>query len=502
LQIESIKTIKELKKTGYKETTVKDEIRNNLIERIRNKKEIFPGILGYEDSVIPELQNAILSRHDFILLGLRGQAKSKILRGLSNLLDEYIPIIKDCEINDHPYHPICKDCRDKIAADGDETEIDWLKPHQRYSEKLATPDVSIADLFGDIDPIKAVNKRLHYAHEGSMHFGIIPRTNRGIFVINELPDLQPRIQVGLLNILEEKDLQIRGYSLRIPLDIIIAFSANPEDYTNRGRIITPLKDRIDSQIITHYPKEIETGILITQQEAWQNRNSEKVSVPHYINEIIENVAVAARESELVDQKSGVSARLPISGLENVISNAERRAFLHKSKEYKIRISDLQALVPAITGKIELVYEGEQEGVNNVAKILIGKAIKNVFNKYFPVPDKRRKQSSQINEYDEIVKWFSGQKMIRINNNFSDAEYIKSLSGITALDKIIKKYFARETSTDLDYAIAKEFVLEALHQFAFLSKYESNGQYTYKDLVETIFNSIPDDDENDIDYYSQ
>jgi magnesium chelatase subunit I len=501
MELLSIKNISGLKKSGYELIGVKDEIRKNLIDKIRNKEEIFPDILGYNDSVIPELQNAILSKHDFILLGLRGQAKSKILRELINLLDEYIPIIKDCEINDHPYHPICKECRDKIIADTDNTEIEWISPQQRYSEKLATPDVSIADLFGDIDPIKAVNKRLHYAHEGSMHFGIIPRTNRGIFVINELPDLQPRIQVGLLNILEEKDLQIRGFSLRIPLDILVAFSANPEDYTNRGRIITPLKDRIDSQIITHYPKDIETGLKITKQEAWQNRNEKKFIIPDYIKEIIENIAKEARDNELVDQKSGVSARLSISGLENVISNAERRAFLQNKNEYQIRISDLQALIPAITGKIELVYEGEQEGVTNVARILIGKAVKSVFNKYFPTPEKKQKQSSSNIEYDELINWFSGQKMIYINSNHSDKEYILSLEGIKPLDNIVKKYFSKKIKTELDFAVAKEFVLEALYQSAFLSKYESNGEFTYKDLVETIFNSISDNDENDINYYS-
>jgi magnesium chelatase subunit I len=501
LHLLNIKNIDQLRKSGYQLVSVKDEIRKNLINKMGENEEIFSGILGYEDTVIPELQNAILSKHDFILLGLRGQAKSKILRGLSTLLDEYIPIIKDCEINDHPYHPICKECRDKIVADGDKTEIEWISQQQRYSEKLATPDVSIADLFGDIDPIKAVNKRLHYAHEGSMHFGIIPRTNRGIFVINELPDLQPRIQVGLLNILEEKDLQIRGFSLRIPLDILIAFSANPEDYTNRGRIITPLKDRIDSQIITHYPKDIETGIKITEQEAWQNREEKNIRIPFYIKEIIEHVAMEARGSELVDQKSGVSARLSISSLENVISNAERRAFNQNSKDCQVRITDLQALIPAITGKIELVYEGEQEGVTNVAKLLVGKAVKAVFNKYFPLPDKKQKQPSQANEYDELINWFSGQKMVYINSNHSDKEYINSLGGIKPLDTLVKKHVANETKTELDFAVAKEFVLESLHQCAFLSKYESNGEYTYKDLVETIFNSIPDDDEKDIDYFS-
>ncbi|MFC2088577.1 magnesium chelatase [Calditrichota bacterium] len=503
MHLTHFKTTNQLRKSGYKFTSIKDELRENLIQKLKTNEQIFPGIIGFEETVIPELQNAILSKHDFILLGLRGQAKTKILRLLVNLLDEYIPIIKDCEINDHPYHPICHHCREKIAEHGEDTEIEWIPRQQRYSEKLATPDVSIADLFGDIDPIKAVNKRLHYAHEGAMHFGIIPRTNRGIFVINELPDLQPRIQVGLLNILEEKDLQIRGYPLRIPLDILIAFSANPEDYTNRGRIITPLKDRIDSQIITHYPLNINTGIEITEQEAWQFRNNGSSEIPLYIREIIEHVADEARQSELIDQKSGVSARLAISSLENLISNAERRAFLQKEKNYHIRICDLQSIIPAITGKIELVYEGEQEGLINVAKTLLGKAIKSVFLKYFPVPDqKKSKSSQQSSEYDNILNWFSGQKIVTIDQQCSDSEYIKSLEAVTSLDTIVKKYFHSETNNSkIELAIAKEFVLEGLHQYAFLSKHESNGKFTYKDLMETIFNSMPEDDENEYDFNS-
>lgn len=495
-----IKTIEQLRKSGYDYVSVKDELRQNLIKNIKSTKSIFPGIIGFDETVIPELQNAILSKHDFILLGLRGQAKTKILRMLVNLLDEYIPIIKGCEINDHPYRPVCYQCKEKISSKGNQTEIEWIPRHQRYSEKLATPDVSIADLFGDIDPIKAVNKRLHYAHEGAMHFGIIPRTNRGVFVINELPDLQPRIQVGLLNILEEKDLQIRGYPMRIPLDIVIAFSANPEDYTNRGRIITPLKDRIDSQIITHYPLNINTGIEITKQEAWQFRSNGSIKIPFYIREIIEHVANEARRSELIDQKSGVSARLTISSLENVISNAEKRALLHNEKYCHIRICDLQSIIPAITGKIELVYEGEQEGLISVAKILLGKAIKSVFHKYFPFPDqKKKKQSEQTTEYDTLLNWFSGEKIITIDQQSTDAEYISSLQGISNLDNLVKKYFHSEiTNSKIELAVAKEFVLEGLHQSSYLSKYEANGKFTYKDLVETIFNSLPENDDSEFD----
>jgi magnesium chelatase subunit I len=505
LDIKRIKTIGELKKSGYSIRSVKDELRGNLIAKMQKNEEVFPGIIGFDETVIPEIQNAILSKHDFILLGLRGQAKSRILRGLINLLDPFIPIIEGSEINDNPFNPISRDSREKVQKFGDETTIEWLPRADRYSEKLATPDVSIADLFGDIDPIKAATKRLHYAHEGAIHFGIIPRTNRGIFVINELPDLQPRIQVGLLNILEEKDLQIRGYPLRIPLDILIAFSANPEDYTNRGNIITPLKDRIDSQIITHYPHSIEEGIEITEQEAWQDREEiSKTTIPYYFREIIEHIAQEARESELVDQKSGVSARLPISCLELLIGNVEKRAIQYNTKKSTARISDLQALIPAITGKIELVYEGEQEGVINVAKILIGKAIKNVFEKYFPLPKAKGKgkQETTSSEIDKLLTWFSGNQLICVDSMGNDENYIKSLKPAKSLDNYVQKNFpADQVKNDLNLAVAKEFVLEALHQNAFLSKFETNGQITYKDLVESIFNSLPDDEEKDMNYFA-
>jgi magnesium chelatase subunit I len=503
VDIDKLKTVKDLKKSGYKFRSVKDELRENLLNRLDKNEEIFPGIIGYDETIVPELQNAILSKHDFILLGLRGQAKTRILRNLVNLLDEYIPIIKGSEINDNPFQPISKYSRDILEAEGDQTPIDWIPQSQRYNEKLATPDVSIADLFGDIDPIKAATKRLDYAHEGALHFGIIPRTNRGIFVINELPDLQPRIQVGLLNILEEKDLQIRGYPLRIPLDILIAFSANPEDYTNRGNIITPLKDRIDSQIITHYPLTIEDGIRITAQEAWQDREEFfGDQIPHYLRDIIEYIAQEARESELIDQKSGVSARLPISCLELMISNAERRAKKYGEKKFILRIADLQAAIPAVTGKIELVYEGEQEGLSNVAKILVGKAVKKVFDKYFPLPDAKRKKqvAVQDTELEKILNWFANNNLASIESMGNNKKYIESLSNLEAVESFVKKYFpADELRDELILAVAKEFVLEALYQSSYLSKFEANELVTYKDLVETIFNSLPDDEEQDVDY---
>jgi len=501
-----IKNIGQLRKNNYKVRTVRTELRENLIRMIDSGEDIFPGIVGYDDTIIPDLQNAILSKHDFILLGLRGQAKSRILRSLKNLLDDYIPVIEGSEINDHPFEPVSKYGRELVQKYGDDTPIHWVSKEQRYSEKLATPDVSIADLIGDIDPIKAATNRLNYAHEGAIHFGIIPRTNRGIFVINELPDLQPRLQVGLLNILEENDLQIRGYPMRIPLDIVIAFSANPEDYTNRGNIITPLKDRIDSQIITHYPLQVESGIEITNQEAWQKREKiDSQAIPYYFREIIEYIAVEARENELIDQKSGVSARLPISCMELLLSNAERRTNLNDEANTTVRISDINAVIPAITGKIELVYEGEQEGIINVAKILIGKAIKRVFEKYFAIPDGNTKNKKPIKDpnLEKILGWFAEDNIITVDGMSDDKKFIQSIAIVDGLETFVKKQFpVPDSDTDINLAVAKEFVLEALYQSSYLSKFESNDQVTYKDLVGTIFNSLPeDDDERDLNYFA-
>jgi len=509
VNINKIKTLRDLKNSGYHVRSVRDELRTNLIKKIEKREDVFRGIIGYDETIIPDLENALLSRHDFILLGLRGQAKSRILRSLVNLLDDYLPVIAGSEINDNPLAPISKFGRDQLKNLGDETPIEWIPREKRYNEKLATPDVSIADLIGDIDPIKAATNRLHYAHEEAIHFGIIPRTNRGIFVINELPDLQPRIQVGLLNILEEQDLQIRGFPLRIPLDIVIAFSANPEDYTNRGNIITPLKDRIDSQIITHYPLKIENGIEITDQEAWQQRD--KINggdIPYYFREIVESIAMEARQNELIDQKSGVSARLPISCLELMLSNAERRANINGQEKPTLRISDLKAVIPAITGKIELVYEGEQEGVTNVAKILIGKAIKSVFEEYFPLPDAKRRDKVQVKDtnLEKILSWFSADNMISVNGMSGDSEYIESFSKVEGLEAFVKKHFGSAGLNDKNnLATAKEFVLESLFQNSFLSKFETSEKVTYKDLVGTIFNSLPkdeeDQDDRDINYFA-
>ncbi|MDQ3194725.1 MAG: sigma 54-interacting transcriptional regulator, partial [Bacteroidota bacterium] len=394
MNFKDIKTLGELKKSGYKVLSVKDEIRKNLVEKIKTKGPLFEGIIGYEKTVMPSLINSLLAKHDIILLGLRGQAKTKIARLLTTLLDEYITIVKGSEINDNPLKPVSKFAVDMVKEKDDATEIEWITRDQRYSEKLATPDVNIADLIGDIDPIKAANQRLHYSHEGAIHFGIIPRANRGVFVINELPDLQPRIQVGLLNIMQEKDIQIRGFNIRIPLDVLMVFTANPEDYTNRGNIITPLKDRIDSQIITHYPKVLEDGIKITETYSWTDRDKKKkIVIPYYFREVIEMTAMQARFSEFVDQKSGVSARLTISSIENLISNAERRAIMNNDDMIMPRMCDITSILPGITGKVELVFEGEQEGAIKVAKALISKSVREIYKKYFPDPLMKKKKTA-------------------------------------------------------------------------------------------------------------
>lgn len=488
-------TIGALRKTGYKVLSVKDEIRKNLIDKIKRKETLFPAIVGFEETVVPAIVNAVLAKHDIMLLGLRGQAKSRIVRQLPMLLDEYIPIIKGCEINDNPYAPVCKRCSDLVRECGDATEIEWLHRDARLGEKLATPDVTIADLIGDIDPIKAAAQRLHYSHEGAIHFGIIPRTNRGIFAINELPDLQPRIQVGLFNIMEEKDIQIRGFNVRIPLDILIVFTANPEDYTNRGNIITPLKDRIDSQIFTHYPRTVEDAIRITEQEAWTERNGKKLIIPQYFKEIIEHIAFEARKSEFVDQKSGVSARMTIAAMENLVSNAERRAILTNDSCLVPRVCDLPHVLPGMTGKIELVFEGEQEGPTKVGKALIGKAVREVFKKYFPDPLQRKAQRprttethqpSEDPEYGKVTAWFEGGNKIEIADDMPVDAYYSELDKVKGLRELTKKHMKIADDAKYELASAMEFALDGLHQFSKIAKYEVDHVIEYKDLVGSIF----------------
>ncbi len=488
------KTLGQLKESGYKPVSTKDELRRNLIKLIRSGKKRFPGIIGYDRTVLPQLENAILSRHDLILLGLRGQAKTRILRQLVSILDEHIPVIKGSQLNEDPFAPISDKFKRLAAEAGDELEIAWIHRDQRYNEKLATPDVTVADLIGDLDPIKAVREKLDISNEEVIHWGIIPRTNRGIFAINELPDLQPRIQVALLNILEENDLQIRGFPIRIPLDMMLAFTANPEDYTNRGNIITPLKDRIASQINTHYPKNLEDAKEITRQEAWAERDLE-IEVPELIKDIIEEIAFRARKSEYVDQASGVSARLTISAYEILLSNIERRAALNNDRDAHARIADLYAVLPSILGKIELVYEGEQEGPSMVAVNLVGEAVKAMFRRLFPEPRKERKRKlpedfddeiSEESVYEPVIDYFSSGRQLVISDEMPYAEYKKALSEIVGLKEIVLRYHKPEDEDEI-YTYM-EFVLEGLHQMNRIAKESPDNKFIYTDMIQRILRS--------------
>jgi len=489
-----IKTLGELKESGWKSISVKEEIRHNLISKMRSSEPLFPGILGYEHSVIPQLQHALLAKHDLLLLGLRGQAKTRMLRLLVHFLDEEMPIVAGSEIHDDPYKPVSKFARELIKKHGDETPIDWIRREQRYGEKLATPDTTVADLIGDLDPIKAASKRLTLADEDVINFGLIPRVNRGIFVINELPDLQPRIQVALLNIMQERDIQIRGFNIRIPLDLFMAFSANPEDYTNRGNIITPLKDRIDSQIITHYPKTLEIAQNIADQEAWIERsNSNEIHIPEIYKQILAQLAFEARESEYIDQKSGVSARLTITALEQVISAAERRMVINSGSSTTLRITDLYHMVPALTGKLELVYEGEQEGAVNVAKHLIGKAINKTFKSVFPDPQRKQMSEASENPYHEILDWFAEGNTLDLPDHITEKEYKKRLDSVDGLDSFIKKLKNLE---DDDLYPIKDFVIEALHQNSMLGKDDLDNQRSYSDMLGSMLGGMGDFDQDD------
>jgi magnesium chelatase subunit I len=492
----SIATFGQLKKSGYQSKTVKEELRQNLISKLKRKEETFPGILGYEDTVIPDTERALLSRHNILFLGLRGQAKTRMARQMTNLLDEYIPYITGSDIFDDPYRPISKYGMDTLAEKGDDTPIAWLHRSERYGEKLATPDVSVADLIGDIDPIKAANLKLSFADERVLHYGIIPRSNRGIFVINELPDLQARIQVALFNILQEGDIQIRGFKLRLPLDIVFVFTANPEDYTNRGSIVTPLKDRIESQILTHYPKTIETSLAITEQEAnVHEEQAEKIVVSDLVKRLIEQLAFEARTNEYVDKKSGVSARLTIAAYENAVSSAERRAIIHNEKNTIIWISDLQGMIPAVTGKVELVYEGEQEGPFQVALNLLEKAIRTLFVQYFPNPEtlKKRKNSGkpsqqqreEENPYKAIIGWFDGGNKLDMLLDSNDASKIQQLYKVSGLHALVGRYFHR--ANEKETALLMEFVLHGLASYSLISKKTIEGKIEFKDLMGSMLN---------------
>ncbi len=496
MNIKSINNFGELKSSGYITRSIKDEMRENLIVFLKKNENPFKGIIGFDDTVIPELQTAILSRHNIILLGLRGQAKTRIARLMINLLDEYLPIIDGTELNDDPFNPISVIAKEIIKRDGDDTKIKWLHKDERYAEKLATPDVSVADLIGDVDPIKAASLKLPYSDERVIHFGLIPRSHRSIFVINELPDLQARIQVALFNILEERDIQIRGFKVRLPLDIQFVFTANPEDYTSRGSIVTPLKDRIDSQILTHYPKNTDYSRLITEQEAnLADDQKTSINANELLIDLIELIAFEARESDYIDAKSGVSARLTISAYENLISTAERRNLINNEKLTLLRVSDLFGVIPSITGKIELVYEGEQEGPYKVAQILIGKAIKNHFGTLFPTPDSLKKTETE-SPYLPMIKWFQKGNKIDLLSNLSNNEYKKELKLIPGLLDVVNKHFPKENPETK--ILLMEFVLFGLSEHSLLSRYRLENGIQFKDMLSTMFTMPADDYSEDDD----
>ena len=479
MNLENIKTLGALKEAGYKSKSIKDELRENLITSIMNKDSVFKGIHGYENTVIPELERAILSKHNINLLGLRGQAKTRLARLMVNLLDEYIPVVEGSEINDDPLNPISRFAKELIIEKGDETPIFWLHRNERFAEKLATPDVTVADIIGDVDPIKAANLKLSYADDRVIHYGMIPRANRCIFVINELPDLQARIQVALFNILQEGDIQIRGFKMRLNLDMQFIFTANPEDYTNRGSIVTPLKDRIGSQILTHYPEDIETAKIITQQEAkLDKRQTQQIFVPELAKDLLEQIVFEARESEYIDAKSGVSARLSITAFENLLSTAERRLLMAGDEKTTIRLSDFDGIIPAITGKVELVYEGEQEGAHVVAENLIGKAIKSLFPTYFPEIKKLEKQT-QESPYDDLVSWFFNiNEDFEILDDLQEENYKTMIDKILPLEKLLQEY--QPNTRKQESYFVKEFVLWALVEFKKLSKYRFEDGTQFKD----------------------
>jgi len=487
LDFKRISTLGELKAAGYQSRSIKDELRWNLRDKISKGEETFRGIWGYEESVIPELERAILSRHNINLLGLRGQAKTRLARLMVNLLDEWIPVVAGSEINDDPLKPLSRFSRELIKEKGDKTPISWLHREDRFYEKLATPDVTVADLIGDVDPIKAANMKLSYADDRVIHFGMIPRSNRCIFVINELPDLQSRIQVSLFNILQEGDIQIRGFKLRLPLDIQFVFTANPEDYTNRGSIVTPLKDRIGSQILTHYPEEIEIARRITEQEAQlDERQVQSIYVPDLAKDLLEQISFEARNSEYVDSKSGVSARTSITAFENLLSTAERRALISDEDKTRVRLSDFMGVIPAITGKIELVYEGEQEGADTVALILFEDAIKTLFPNYFPKIEKLEHKEAE-SPYDNLINWFFESEGFDLMDNLTDDEYEAVLNSIPELNTLIKRHQPDIPKEDIFFL--KEFLLWGLVANKKLSKRRFQKGYQFKDLYGSFISKL-------------
>ncbi|MEM6262575.1 MAG: magnesium chelatase [Bacteroidota bacterium] len=497
-RITQIKTLGELKASGYTPKSIKDELRDNLIEALKNKQQVFTGILGYEETVIPDIERAILSRHNIILLGLRGQAKTRIARQMTTLLDEHIPVVEGSEMNDDPLQPLSRFARDLIVQHGDDTPVAWVHREDRYAEKLATPDVTVADLIGDVDPIKAATLKLPYSDERVIHYGIIPRSHRAIFVINELPDLQPRIQVSLFNILQEGDIQIRGFKLRLPLDIQFVFTANPEDYTNRGSIVTPLKDRIESQILTHYPKSEEISRKITQQEAHlPETNTHEIEIDDLCAGLVEKIAFEARDSEYVDEKSGVSARMTITAYENLHSAIERRMLINAESSGYSRIGDLIGVVPAITGKIELVYEGEQEGPAIVAQKLISKSIRNTFLEYFPNPE-RIKRNDPENPYREVTRWFGRGHTLDLLSDLSQREYEQQLESVPGLAKLVKNHQSKLKGKGR--FLMMEFVLHGLAEYSLLGKASLESGLQFKDLLSGMLNLGDEEDMGDYGGY--
>jgi len=485
--MELARTLGELKTSGYRSVSVKAEMRANLITKLKAGEKLFPGIVGYDETVIPQLVNAILARHNLILLGLRGQAKSRIIRQLAELLDEQIPVIAGSEVNDDPFHPISAHGRQTLGLDGDMTAIEWIGRDSRFVEKLATPDVTIADIIGDVDPIKAAKGGHLLSDELTIHYGLLPRANRGIFAINELPDLAGKIQVGLFNIMQEGDVQIKGYPVRLPLDVMLVFSANPEDYTARGKIISPLKDRIGAEIATHYPAEVGLGVEITKQEAWLNREglNEQLRIPDFLRETIEQIAFEARDDQRIDKHSGVSQRLPITVIESVVSNAERRALITAEKEIVPRISDIYAAIPSMTGKMELEYEGEQIGANRIAKDLIKRAAGEIFEGYFVGID-----------FANAIRWFDEGNNLRLADTASAEECMVLLDSVPELIETALIPFDFKRKDKAQTVAACEFVLEGLYAENKISRNEEGG-YTavtkakkdrrgmiYDDLTET------------------
>ena len=492
MNIPSIQTFGELKSAGYQHKPIKQELRDNLIKALREKRTVFEGVFGFEHTVLPDIERAILSRHNILLLGLRGQAKTRLARLLVKLLDEYIPVMADSELNEDPFKPLTKSAARQLVELGDDTPIRWLHRDERYVEKLATPDVSVADLIGDIDPIKAATQKLSYSDDRVIHYGIIPRSNRCIFVINELPDLQARIQVSLFNILQEGDIQIRGFKLRMPLDIQFLFTANPEDYTNRGSIITPLKDRIESQILTHYPESLEIAKKITMQEAIILPEQEKVHIPEILKDLLERIVFIARDSEFVDEKSGVSSRMSISAYENLVSAAERRMLINDESSTIARLGDFWGVIPAITGKIELVYEGEQEGPYDVALNLLGKAIKEEFLEHFPNPD-RLKKSQKVDPFLSIKKWFSEGNTVDLLNDSSDERFKEALDQVKGLKEII---FNVSSVDPKEMYTFMELLLHGLSEFNIVNKEILDTQLQFRDLLADMLNFDMDEEDDD------